>query len=240
MIGFIVNFLIYAVIAFLIYFNLMLFFKAYRSPYPSAINLRAIDRSETPFLTNEKTLALEQELIKLDFYILGYTVLRSADNIYMMAFNNAKNNIMCLVYLNEKRKNIAYEFFLKPLSGKNILIANCDMPLTFDSSIRDFYRIPVHLKLTIAYLIIFQSINNTELQALPNTIDELLEVMSCFLKEDAAQKTQQGLLRKTKKDQEFQKISLKGALTILLRAGIPTGFYFANKEYSQFDKRFLK
>lgn len=239
MISFIMDFLLYTTIGFLIYFNILIFCKSYRAPYPSNVDLMPLARNETPFSASEKALALEEALIKLDFYILGYTVLRSRDNTFTMVFNHPKNRVMCLVYLNEKAKNIAYEFFLEPLSGKDILIASSDMPLTFDSAKRDFYRISPNLTITLAYLSIFQRINKDDLQALPDTIEEFLHFLSNYLQQDASQKTQLGLLSKTKEKQEFQNISLKGALTVLLRSGIPTGFYFAHKQYSRFNHVFL-
>lgn len=88
MIGFIMDFLLYTTIGFLVYFNILIFCKSYRAPYPSNVDLMPLARNETPFSASEKALALEEALIKLDFYILGYTVLRSRDNTFTMVFNH--------------------------------------------------------------------------------------------------------------------------------------------------------
>ena len=69
---FFLNLILDFVIGFIIVFNIISFFKIFRGKYPSVVTLQPIERENTPFQTHEKSLKLEQELIDLGFYLLGF------------------------------------------------------------------------------------------------------------------------------------------------------------------------
>ncbi|GAA5187685.1 hypothetical protein GCM10023345_26960 [Acinetobacter kookii] len=232
MVGFFLNFIAICIIG----LNLILLFKFYKGNYPSKITLKSIGRDQTPFLINKESQKLEAELINIGFSVIGYSFL---DNTYVMFLKHTENNLSCLIYLNDKYKKVCYEFYIKPLKGKEIFIASWNMPMTFEHLHRDLYRIPANLTPTLVYLNIINRIGNENLDNLPNSIDKFLEIVSNYFSKDAEYQTRRGFLCKTKVGQEFQKISLKGAFTLLFRSGFPTGFYFSYKELNRFNKKFL-
>lgn len=156
-----------------------------------------------------------------------------------MFLKHAENNISCLIYLNDKYKKICYEFYIKPLIGKEIFIESCNMPMTFEHLHRDLYRIPANLTPTLVYLSILNKIGNDALDNLPTSIDNFLGTISDYFSKDAKYQTKRGFLSKMKAGQEFQKISLMGAFVLLFRSGLPTGFYFPIKSLTDLIKNFL-
>jgi hypothetical protein len=232
MLGFFLDFITVCIIG----FNLILLFKFYKGNYPSKITLESVRRDQTPFSINKESRKWEEELVNIGFSVIGYSFL---DNTYVMFLKHTENNISCLIYLNDKYKKVCYEFYIKPLIGKEIFIESCDMPMTFEHLHRDLYRIPANLTPTLVYLSILNKIGNDALDNLPISIDKFLEIVSDYFSKDAEYQTQRGFLSKMKAGKEFQKISLKGAFVLLLRSGFPTGFYFSYKELSQFNKKFL-
>ncbi|AVZ85165.1 MULTISPECIES: hypothetical protein [unclassified Acinetobacter] len=232
MLGFFLDFITICIIG----FNLILLFKFYKGNYPSKIALNSIGRDQTPFPINKEAQKLEEELVNTGFSVIGYSFL---DNTYVMFLKHTENNISCLIYLNDKYKKVCYEFYLKPLIGKEIFIESCDMPMTFEHLHRDLYRIPANLTPTLVYLSILNKIGNDVLDNLPTSIDKFLEIVSDYFSKDAEYQTQRGFLSKMKAGQEFQKISLMGAFVLLFRSGFPTGFYFSYKELNRFNKKFL-
>ena len=157
-----------------------------------------------------------------------------------MIFRHSINHMFCLCYLNEKTKVFAYEFCLGSLSGKGINIVSDNFPMAFQQVNKELYRIPTNFSPALAYLSIRKELKNDVLQVCPDSLDEVLYLISAYLKKDAIYQTEKGFLYKTKTDQAFQKISLKGTLVLLWRTGIPTGLYFSYKEFSKFEKRFIK
>ena len=100
---FFLNLILDFVIGFIIVFNIISFFKIFRGKYPSVVTLQPIERENTPFQTHEKSIKLEQELIDLGFYLLGFSVLLDQkNNTYVMIFRHSINHMFCLCYLNEK------------------------------------------------------------------------------------------------------------------------------------------
>ena len=238
---FFLNLILDFVIGFIIVFNIISFFKIFRGKYPSVVTLQPIERENTPFQTHEKSIKLEQELIDLGFYLLGFSVLLDQkNNTYVMILRHSINHMFCLCYLNEKTTVFAYEFCLGSLSGKGINIVSDNFPMAFQQVNKELYRIPTNFSPALAYLSICKELKNDVLQVCPDSLDEVLYLISAYLKKDAIYQTEKGFLYKTKTDQAFQKISLKGTLVLLWRTGIPTGLYFSYKEFSKFEKRFIK
>ncbi|ENW99642.1 hypothetical protein F900_02448 [Acinetobacter modestus] len=232
MLGFFLDFIAICIIG----FNLILLLKFYKGNYPSKIALNSIGRDQTPFLINKESQKLEEELVNIGFSVIGYSFL---DNTYVMFLKHAENNISCLIYLNDKYKKICYEFYIKPLIGKEIFIESCNMPMTFEHLHRDLYRIPANLTPTLVYLSILNKIGNDALDNLPTSIDNFLGTISDYFSKDAKYQTKRGFLSKMKAGQEFQKISLMGAFVLLFRSGLPTGFYFPIKSLTDLIKNFL-
>lgn len=226
------------IVVFIVLFNLLMFFKARKALFPSSIELPLLPDNVTIFSDDSRVSTWMQELKESGFDLLGQSALEPDTDL--LIFRHVQGRSLCIIYFARQGKKFCYEFYFQPLYSKPVVVACSEMPNILTDYIRDFYRISNSLGLSAAYSLVERKMPQKNLAVLPESLPEILKLMSNYMAKDAAVKTKAGLLVAVQEPQKFQKITFKGAFSVMLRFGLPTAFYFSFRDERRFVNKFMR
>lgn len=226
------------IVVFIVLLNISILVKARKALFASSVELPLLPNNLIVFSDDSRVSTWMQELQESGFDLLGQSALEPETDF--LIFRHAQGHALCIIYFARQGKKFCYEFYFQPLGSKPVVVGCSEMPNILKDHIRDFYRISNGLGLSAAYSLIERKMLQKNLVVLPENLPEILTLMSDYMAKDAAAKTKAGLLVAVQELQRFQKVTFKGAFSIMLRFGLPTAFYFSFRDERRFVNKFMK